>query len=105
MDKYQLYAQLDIEKLRKFEEETDKKLSFIEKAFFYIKYFIAEHLPEPLATLMMGEIGDIIAIILLLIVLSIILKILGVAFKIIWRVFLILLLIGSLYVLYHSFFS
>ncbi len=105
MERYNLYAQLDIEKLRKIEEKTDEKLSLIERIFFYIKYFIAEHLPEPFASLMMGEIGDIIVIILFLILLSIILKILGFAFKIIWRIFLILLLIGSLYILYNSFFS
>ena len=105
MSKQVLYAQLDIQKLREIEEKTDEKLSFIEKTFIYIKYFVAEHLPEPLANLMIGEIGDIVVIILFLILLSIILKIFGVAFKIIWRIFLILLLTGSLYILYKSFFS
>ena len=105
MEEYKLYAQLDLEKLKRIEEATDEKLSLIEKVFIYVKYFIAEHLPEPLATLMVGEMGDIVVIILFLIILSIILKVLGVAFKIVWRIFLILLLTGSVYILYKSYFS
>lgn len=105
MAKEVLYAQLDIEKLREIEEKTDEKISLIEKIFLHIKYFIAEYLPEPLANLMMGEIGDIVVIVLFLIILSVILKILGFAFKIIWRVFIILLFLASIYILYLYYFS
>ena len=105
MEKGILYAQLDLQKLKEIEEKTNRELSLIDKIFLYIKYFIAEHLPHPLSDLMMGGLGDIIVIILFLIVLSIILKILGFAFKIVWRVFISLLLLGSLYVLYKTFFS
>ena len=105
MERGLLYAQLDIKKLKEFEEKTNEKLSFIEKIFFEIKYFIAQYLPHPLSDLMMGGIGDIVVIVLFLMILSIILKILGFAFKIIWRIFLFLLLIGSIYVLYKNFFS
>ena len=104
MEKQYLYAQLDIKKLKEIEEKTNEKLSFIEKIFFYVKYFIAEHLPQPFADLMMGGIGDFVVILLFLVIFSFILKISGVAFKIIWRIFLILLFLGSLYVLYKTFF-
>jgi len=105
MDKYQLYAQLDIEKLKKFEEATDEKLSLIEKIFFHVKYFIASFLPEPFAELMMGIIGDVIVFIIFLTIFSIILKAIGMAFKLVWRVFIFILFIYSVYVLYKYFFS
>lgn len=104
MERQVLYAQLDIKKLKEIEEKTNEKLSIIEKIFLYVKYFIAEHLPQPFSDLMMGGIGDIVVIILFLIILSFLLKVLGVAFKIIWKIFLFLLLLGSIYVLYKTFF-
>ena len=105
MERGILYAQLDIERLKEIEKKANEKLSFIEQLFNNIKYFTAEHLPHPLSDLVLGGIGDILVIFVSLVIIATILKIFGVAFKIVWRIFIFSLLVGSIYVLYKNFFN